>query len=199
MQACPQKGQREGWSQSRLLYSLGMVVIARKTFSFKSQSDLQNQLRWPARGVCLSLVWDTEALGSHMPSIPECQPSTRLIFSSPPCLQAGDDLCSHLPAHFVFFSENSCQSARGNCHMQRPAWQTEGSLPCSRTDRGTHKRMKPGRAGGGASFSRSSPHLPSGRMYTGIQKGSATCLCGTHCWPCPAARTPVEPARTWRR
>lgn len=85
--------------------------------------------------------------------------ASRLTFSSPPCLQAGDDLCSHLPAHFIFFSENSCQSARGSCHMQRPAWQTGGSWPAlERTE--AHKRTESGRARGGASFSRSSPHPP---------------------------------------
>lgn len=57
-------------------------------------------------------------------------------------------------------SENSCQSARGNCHTQKPAWQTGSSCPTLESTEANTKRMKPGRAGGRASFSRSIPHLP---------------------------------------
>lgn len=47
VQACPQKRQRKARSWSWHLHSLGMDVMARKMFSFKSQSNLQNRLKWP--------------------------------------------------------------------------------------------------------------------------------------------------------
>lgn len=62
-------------------------------------------------------------------------------------------------------SENSCQSARGKLSHTEDSLANGELLPALESTEANTKRMKPGRAGGRASFSRSSPHLPrSGRL-----------------------------------